>query len=982
MSGGLQPRIRHVSSIQVRNFSPFPTRDTVASALTQPAERSQFTLHGHLSDDSDLTLNRRRSRKISLSSINSAHTIRSDIGDATVANGSPSETRGRKGKGVKVGSPAGPSSIPATLEQISPSRSGRTSGSAPTIRPRRPRTTSIMSTSSAGNVMGALYPPAVIPSSAASGSKSLSAMLPDNSQISLEKVINSRLVETFITVTIPPAIPTLGAEHTLAASNSRPSTPLASPSPKDKARVTPRQAKVPNGAGTRKDPKSILPNTRMLAHPVVKPNGKASTSSHKVSSLSIDSHSGCTSPAPSASTPNYFSDIHRPSTNPVFQTEQFAEWTNLSGTKLNIQMWAKSAKVSPRSTFVEGKGKGKQQDEPLTNSEWKSFQEWEINLNDLLPLPSEVKDNTELLPPNTLVFLLSPPGDYYYIPPPATPRERSSSPSAGYNSDPEFEVRQTQQNSAGSPPLSAHPSESTAPSRRRHRKQTDDAHDDFAKTAKWQDLFKLVSLQSCIVDTEASLNEIVSNLEASIDSDVLSKLKREVSEREAWVDDLRSSCGSLRRQSDELRYQLRARHKVLEDRRTILSAAKEQLKDDVISYSDAAMQVTEEEHRLQSLRSRFEPTRTFLISTLGSIFPIELSSPPDLLYTILDVPLPIPMGNNDPAPPLFLPNHKDINEDVVATSLGYAAQVVQLLATYLGKGLVYPITCIGSRSLVRDGISAMVGPRMFPLFSKGVDTYRFEYGVFLLNKNIEMLMVDRDLRPVDMRHTLPNLKNLLLTLTSGDETPLRFRNIHRPPSSVISISSLESPPPESPSTPDGDATVGGTTPKASTLLELPAENTTPPASGASTPTVPASLNGTEKKTRPSYLSLAPLSSFLRLHLPSTSVNKSTAKEIFDTGVSQDGDGLSAHPTTEVAGEQSDSTEDRQDVEADDTQDEEDRRTIRGAPVGLGIEVNGAESKEPEGLGRGIVATRASEKMEKVVPTTPSSTTQPAQSAYY
>lgn len=56
----------------------------------------------------------------------------------------------------------------------------------------------------------------------------------------------------------------------------------------------------------------------------------------------------------------------------------------------------------------------------------------------------------------------------------------------------------------------------------------------------------------------------------------------------------------------------------------------------------------------------------------------------------------------------------------------------------------------------------------FPLFSRGVDTYRFEYGVFLLNKDIELLMSERDLRALDMRHTLPNLKNLLLTLTSGE----------------------------------------------------------------------------------------------------------------------------------------------------------------------------------------------------------------------
>lgn len=77
----------------------------------------------------------------------------------------------------------------------------------------------------------------------------------------------------------------------------------------------------------------------------------------------------------------------------------------------------------------------------------------------------------------------------------------------------------------------------------------------------------------------------------------------------------------------------------------------------------------------------------------------------------------------------------------------------------------------------------------FPLYSKGVDTYRFEYAVFLLNKDIEMvrslasplssdtltefvaiqLITQQGLQTLDMRHTLPNLKNLMLTLTSGLE---------------------------------------------------------------------------------------------------------------------------------------------------------------------------------------------------------------------
>jgi hypothetical protein len=33
-------------------------------------------------------------------------------------------------------------------------------------------------------------------------------------------------------------------------------------------------------------------------------------------------------------------------------------------------------------------------------------------------------------------------------------------------------------------------------------------------------------------------------------------------------------------------------------------------------------------------------------------------------------------------------------------------------------------------------------------------------------------MSDRDLRAMDMRHTLPNLKNLLLTMTDGESAPL------------------------------------------------------------------------------------------------------------------------------------------------------------------------------------------------------------------
>jgi len=228
--------------------------------------------------------------------------------------------------------------------------------------------------------------------------------------------------------------------------------------------------------------------------------------------------------------------------------------------------------------------------------------------------------------------------------------------------------------------------------------------------------------------------------------------------------------------------------------------------------------------------------------------------------------------------------------------------------------------------MIRDGISAMVGPRMFPLFSKGVDTYRFEYGVFLLNKDIELLMADRDLRALDMRHTLPNLKNLLLTLTDGEGAQLSVPRSFNSPE--LSVTGLESPRAESP------LENGATTPKAAYSAELPAEGDTPPASGSTTPTTE-----TGKKSR-SFIGLSPIAGFLRARYPSA-IRASSVK-----------------PVSEV-----ESTEEAEASGVDDQQeDDEDRRTIRGdaaADAALDEGPNGTD-----GVGRG------SEKLGDVPATPP------------
>jgi hypothetical protein len=171
-----------------------------------------------------------------------------------------------------------------------------------------------------------------------------------------------------------------------------------------------------------------------------------------------------------------------------------------------------------------------------------------------------------------------------------------------------------------------------------------------------------------------------------------------------------SSVSIVSSHSDRKR--IAERREELAIRKLRLASAAAMHAADLQSQADAKRHIQQEQRELATLRSRLLPARKTLISTLSYVFPIDLASPEDLLFTIVGAPLPIPVASTDPAPPLVLPAHRDVTEDSVATALGYAAFVVQHVAAYLGHRLVYPITYVGSRSLIKDEVSAMQGPRM------------------------------------------------------------------------------------------------------------------------------------------------------------------------------------------------------------------------------------------------------------------------------
>ncbi|XP_049775657.1 UV radiation resistance-associated gene protein [Schistocerca cancellata] len=173
----------------------------------------------------------------------------------------------------------------------------------------------------------------------------------------------------------------------------------------------------------------------------------------------------------------------------------------------------------------------------------------------------------------------------------------------------------------------------------------------------------------------------------------------------------------------------------------------EQLKEWRKSYLDAR-------ESFVHINAQLNFRRRQLISELSFIYPIVEESTDK--FTIAGV---------------HLPNSEDFTgheENTISVALGYVAHVVQMISVFLQVPLRYPIIHFGSRSKIVDHISDKIPDkdREFPLFSRGKDKLQFNYGVYLLNKNIAQLRWYFGLPTQDLRATLPNMA-ALLQLGSG-----------------------------------------------------------------------------------------------------------------------------------------------------------------------------------------------------------------------
>ncbi|GAA5932573.1 hypothetical protein JCM1841_004317 [Sporobolomyces salmonicolor] len=904
-----QRRIRHLSAILIRNLTLDHKRDQLSAALfgqptlapldsTSTAAPDGAGFGGTVqlaADDLELDAPSRKGKGKATERRRRAGSTASWTGNLGVrekpaqerelvldATGSPAQIRTRPRRSSSATTllmrTPGIKEEDSDVEPPSPPASTSAALFTPSSQPLHGRSTSRASIASNGTSHSAstirqaprLPPP---PTSAAAPAK---ARPPSSSQFAAKEkqrrteALKRRLVDSFISLELIPPDQCLEGPPATAKDGRRRGNSIAMPSI--------RRSGSAGAIGGLVSPRERM-RRRTLSSSLIPSTSSSSTSSAS-SSPPPPPRIFFVSPLSFSSMHPTFPVDHRAFLDPNYSDSpsSFPEdpsleaWPGLREDRLRVKVF-----VRPREEGSNRGAKGKvreREEEGAREESWRALVEWDVEFDGLVSLG---RDPTAFppLPPNTLVFCLSPSSSLF---PSAAASSSASTTDVEYFTAPLSHLHHSFARHAHARSLSRSLSDDereyltdsgstdegnfsdpgvggggggggrSLRTRRdgrkrllaerlraeeerrkkialleRTRRETRMVH-----AADWGDVKRLWETEreweGVVRETEGLRRRVEGELEG--EEDGWAALQREKAEREDRVEDLYAVRAEMGLELDEVREELQSRRDALRARRVRLKAAKELDAANRARLNENSKELDRKERTISSVRSSARTRRTQLITLLSHIFPIDpvlpypsSPSPPPLLFSILSLPLPNSTYS------------ASYSDELLSSALGYAAQVTQTLAAYLGVPLSYPIQCRGSRSVVTDEISMMKGPRAFPLYGKGVDRYRFDYGVFLLNKNIEQLMYSQGLTVLDLRNTLPNLKSLILSLSYD-------------PSHTDYLSSTLLPPPLFAAAPADDASAEGpgTRPRTrSPSSSSSADSADGPLQGPSTESTPASI---------------------------------------------------------------------------------------------------------------------------------------------
>ncbi|XP_041278373.1 UV radiation resistance-associated gene protein isoform X2 [Onychostruthus taczanowskii] len=267
------------------------------------------------------------------------------------------------------------------------------------------------------------------------------------------------------------------------------------------------------------------------------------------------------------------------------------------------------------------------------------------------------------------------------------------------------------------------------------------------------DVFSLLRLhraQCAIKQTQVTVQKIGREIEEKLRcTSTRNELKKESECLQLKILVLRNE---LERQKKALGQEVALLHKqksTLLDRENAFGTEYQKLEEHNESLYESRKECTAKREQFLKINAQQTIRCKQLLSELSYIYPIDLNNQKD--YFVCGVKLP---------------NSEDFqakDDGSIAVALGYTAHLISMISFFLQVPLRYPIIHKGSRSTIKDNINDKLTEkeREFPLYAKGGEKLQFEYGVYLLNKNIAQLRYQHGLSTPDLRQTLPNLKNFM-----------------------------------------------------------------------------------------------------------------------------------------------------------------------------------------------------------------------------
>lgn len=167
------------------------------------------------------------------------------------------------------------------------------------------------------------------------------------------------------------------------------------------------------------------------------------------------------------------------------------------------------------------------------------------------------------------------------------------------------------------------------------------------------------------------------------------------------------------------------------------------------------------------LNRHLSSRRIEVLSELAYIFPILPYNPPKGAKSSKNQKHSTNFYPNFVICDIHLPDAESLQpkEDVKnAVAMGYVSQMLHMISFFLVIPLRYPFYLQGSQTSIVDNIIDKIQEkdRLFPLYVRSnKERFLFEYGVYLLNKDVAQLRFLLGIQTSDLRPTLMNLKSLL-----------------------------------------------------------------------------------------------------------------------------------------------------------------------------------------------------------------------------